>query len=517
MRTIRHDLGAARALWLLAVLSLGAHDVAAQSAAPPSHELVYPYDSGWLRSDPLQATVVVSKTLGIAGAPWMRLRFQSLILGDGATLRITSFSDGAVQEFDAARAREWKLTSAYFNGDALQLDVLAAPGAAASRVVLRSVWIGPLFQPQFSVCGPADDRVPSSDLRIARLLPVGCTGWIFEDAAYCLSTAGHCASTMLQVAQFNTPPSDAAGVMQHPPPEDQYAVDSASIQRENAGVGLDWGYFGCFPNTNTALTPYQRQRAAFAISSPVGQVGQTVRVTGHGLDYDTPTASYTQQTHAGALLSLQGSTLRHDADTTGGNSGSPIFLDNGSLSVVGVHTHGGCTTVGPPGANHGTSSNHGPWALARAQPSGVCAPVASVANYCTPKINSQGCAPSMSATGAPSINATSGSFTLHANSLLNERLGFFLYGSLPKATAFQGGVLCVAPPRRRTGISNTGGSGGGLNCSGSLSFDMGAHIAASTDSTLAFGAIVYVQCWSRDPLDPHGASLSDGLRFTIGP
>ncbi len=513
MRTLRHELRSVRALSVL-VLSFAAH---AQSSAPPSFELAYPYDSGWLRSDPQQSTVVASRTFTVAGAPWMRLRFQSLLLGEGVTLRITSFADGAVQELDAASAREWKQTSAYFNGDALQLDVVAAPGADASRVVLRSVWIGPLFQPQFSVCGPADDRVPSSDVRIARLLPVGCTGWIFEDPAFCLSTAGHCASSMLQVAQFNTPPSDAAGVMQHPPPEDQYAVDPASIQRQNAGVGQDWGYFGCFPNSNTALTPYQRQRAAFPLVPPNGQVGQALRVTGHGVDYDTPTSSYAQQTHDGVLESLQGSTLRHDVDTTGGSSGSPIFLDDGSFSVVGVHTHGGCTSSGPPTANHGTASNYGPWALARAQPTGVCAPVASVANYCTSKINSQGCLPTIGASGAPSINSTSGTFLLQANSLLNQRLGFFLYGSLPKSTAFQGGVLCVAPPRRRTGMSSSGGTASGVDCSGALTFDMGAQIAASTDSTLAFGAIVYVQCWSRDPWDPHGASLSDGLRFTIGP
>jgi hypothetical protein len=50
-----------------------------------------------------------------------------------------------------------------------------------------------------------------------------------------------------------------------------------------------------------------------------------------------------------------------------------------------------------------------------------------------------------------------------------------------------------------------------------LSLDLGALIAAGNDPRLAYGAIAYVQCWSRDPLDPNGSSLSNGLRITIGP
>lgn len=497
-------------------LVLGAGAMA-QSAAPPSIELPYPYDSGWVRGAGAATSVVASKTIVVQGAPWMRLRFESLVLGVGVTIRLTSFRDGAVQELDGERAREWANSCAYFNGDALQLDLVAEPDSEAARVVLRSVWSGPLIQPQFTICGPADDRVSSSDPRIARLLPVGCTGWIFEDPSHCMSTAGHCAGSLLQVVQFDVPPSDASGAMQHPPPQEQYAVDPLSIQRQNGGLGEDWAYFGCFPNSTTALTPHQRQREAFVLAPAPLAVGAPLRVTGMGIDLDTPTASYTQQTHVGALVSLQGTTLRHDADTTGGNSGSPIQLEGAGSLVVGVHTHGGCTSSGTPGGNYGTSAGHAGWALARAQPTGVCAPTASVSAYCTAKLNSLGCLPTLSASGQPSAAGGAGSFVLHANSLLNQRLGFFMYGSLPRAAPFQGGVLCVAPPRRRTPQVSTAGAAAGADCSGGLSYDMGAQIALGADPTLAFGSIVYVQCWSRDPFDPAGASLSAGLRFTVGP
>lgn len=489
----------------------------AQSGAPPSVELSYPYDSGWIQNSTGQTSVLASQSIRVQGAPWMRLRFESLVLGDGVRLRLTSFADGAVQELDGDRAREWSNTSAYFNGDSIQLDLVAAPGAGSTRVILRSVWSGPLLQPQFTICGPVDDRVLSNDARVARLLPVGCTGWIFDDPAHCMSTAGHCGSSQLQVAQFNVPLSDANGVMQHPPPDHQYFVDALSLQRQNGGLGQDWAYFGCFPNSTTSLTPFQRQQAAFALASAQPSVGSAVRVTGHGIDLDTPSASYAQQTHVGAVVSLQSTSLRHDADTTSGSSGSPIFLAGGAATVVGVHSHGGCTSAGPPSANVGTSVSHAGWALARSQPSGVCAPTPSVTSYCTAKLNSQGCLPSLGALGQPSLTGGAGSFTLHASSLLNQRLGFFMYGALPRAAAFQGGVLCVAPPRRRTPQSSTSGAVGSIDCSGVLQFDMGSLIAQGADPALAFGSIVYVQCWSRDPFDPTGASLSAGLRFTVGP
>ncbi len=507
---------AARSVVVASVAVLAA-SAAAQSAAPSSLSLSYPLDTGWVRNTTAFETVISSHTVQVGGSPWMRLRFEALLLAEGVFVRMTSFADGAVQELDADAAREWSASSAYFNGDRIQLELVAAPGAERSRAVLRSVWVGPQQQPQFTVCGPTDDRVLSNDPRVARLLPVGCTGWIFDDPTFCLSTAGHCAATLLQIAQFNVPPSDASGAMQHPPPQDQYAVDPLSIQRQNGGLGADWANFGCFPNPNTGLTPHQRQQAAFTIAAPGLPNAAPLRVTGHGVDLDTPSASYAQQTHVGALVSLVGATLRHDADTTGGNSGSPIELEGAGGLVVGVHTHGGCTSGVPSGGNYGTSTAQASWALARTQPLGVCTPVPSVVSYCTAKINSQGCLPALTATGQPSASGGPGSFVLQASSLLNQRLGFFMYGSLPRAALFQGGVLCVSPPRRRSTQHSSGGSTSGIDCSGVLTLDMGAQIALGVDSALSFGSIVYAQCWSRDPFDPQGASLSAGLRFTIGP
>jgi hypothetical protein len=93
-----------------------------------------------------------------------------------------------------------------------------------------------------------------------------------------------------------------------------------------------------------------------------------VRVTGYGVDGPAPgfgadpdhrnADNQTLQTHAGPYHSevFQSSTdIFHEyrADTMGGNSGSPIIL-NDNLTAIGIHTHGGC----PSYYNKGTSFEH---------------------------------------------------------------------------------------------------------------------------------------------------------------
>jgi len=507
-------------LSLAALVALGPAAAIGSGQSEPLESQSYPYafDSGWQQPAPGSTgeSVLTSTTVLLQGARWVRLRFQAVQLAPGAKLRIASLIDGAVQELDGVDAQRWAQTSAYFNGDGVQLELVAQPGAGPSRVVLHSLWAPPQSVTALSICGAQDDRTLSSDARIARLLPVGCTGWIFNDAAHCMSSAGHCATTELQVAQFQVPLSDPSGALQHPPPEHQYAIDPASVLRRSAGLGLDWAYFGCFPNSNTSLTAHQAQKAAFTLAGGTSAAQSAVRVTGFGVDFDTLSASRAQQTHLATLDSQSGSILRHTADTTGGSSGSPI-VDEASGAVIGVHTHGGCNPPPNVNANNGTSLHEPSWVAARAQPSGVCQPSASVTSYCTSKLNSLGCMPTLSHSGAPSASGGPGSFQVHASSLLNGRLSFMMLSALPRATAFQGGILCVAPPRRRTPPGSSGGTSVGLDCSGVLSLDLGALIAAGNDPRLAYGAIAYVQCWSRDPLDPNGSSLSNGLRITIGP
>jgi V8-like Glu-specific endopeptidase len=354
----------------------------AQTAPLLSEERPVEVDSGLIQAPAAGAgaQVVWSEVVAADGAPWIRLKFDDVRLagserdGNAAYLQITSFEDAAVQTMNARHVRQWQHTSAYFNGDAVLVEVLAFPGTGDSVVRMSEVTAGlPPVEPD-SICGPTDDRLPSEDPRAARLLPVGCSGWMINDCGHCFITAGHCTGS-LSVVQFNVPLSTSSGGLVHPGPEDQYTVDPVSLQSNGGqGVGNDWAYFGVQPNSTTGMTPYEKQGQAFDIaevSPPVGSPAQAIRITGYGTTGSGVPREWNQaqKTHTGPYFAKTGTQLQYQTDTTGGNSGSPVIDETTGLAI-GVHTHGGCTSGG--GANTGTAIEHAGLQAALANPLGVC-------------------------------------------------------------------------------------------------------------------------------------------------
>jgi hypothetical protein len=138
--------------------------------------------------------------------------------------------------------------------------------------------------------------------------------------------------------------------------------------------------------------------------------------------------------------------------------------------------------------------------------------------YCTAKLNSQGCAATIAASGTPNVAGT-GSFVLSCAQVLNQKNGLFFYGINGRHSgAFLGGTLCVKQPVRRTTIVSSGGNATPPDdCSGVLSLDFNAWIAAGHDPALTAGVDVDGQYWYRDPADPFRTGLSNGVEFTIVP
>jgi predicted deacylase len=142
----------------------------------------------------------------------------------------------------------------------------------------------------------------------------------------------------------------------------------------------------------------------------------------------------------------------------------------------------------------------------------VSAPLA----YCTAKVNSALCLPTIGSTGSPSASAGSG-FSISAANVLDNKNGLLFYSkSGANALPFQGGWLCVKSPQTRTAVQSSLGS---PPCNGSFSFDFNAWIASGADPGLVAGAQVWAQYWSRDPgfAPPDNTSLTDALQFTICP
>ncbi|MFT5288155.1 MAG: PKD repeat protein [Planctomycetota bacterium] len=367
-----------RVLGQAALCAAGLVFVASTASAqthPLAQEIVpMSFDSGYAQNDGLEPEVVISFPVFMDQSPWMRLFFEDVVLagdpaaGTGSILRVTSLLDGGQQRMNADHVAQWQNSTAYLNGDAVLVEVLAYPGTGTNRVWLETIAIG-LPDIEESQCGSQDDRLPSSDPRSGRLLPQGCTGWIINDAEGCQLTAGHCGVAGSNVLQFNVPDSNSSGSTNNPPPEDQYSIDSSSIQSNGGqGIGNDYAYFGTFPNSNSGMTAFETQGSAFTIvNPPTFQNGQQIRITGFGVD--SGTRNQTQQTHVGPRVSTSlGTEMEYMTDTEGGNSGSPVIFES-TGDAVGIHTHGGC---GSSTGNHGTGINHTGLQAFLANPKGIC-------------------------------------------------------------------------------------------------------------------------------------------------
>ncbi len=374
---MRPDIAVATSIF--AAFGMAVLETAAQTA--PLEQVTVPaaVDSGFVVNLSGKPGSIFQETIQVPDATWVRLTFDEVILGaapPGAPetyLRITSLADGAVQTLNAPALQQWSFTSAYFNGSSVSLEVVADADAEWSRVVLSSVLAGPPNEGGVAtICGPTDDRVPSDDPRACRTVPGGCTAWLISELASCFLTAGHCFTPGLDVVEFNVPLSASNGQLQHPGPEDQYPVDADSIQLVNGGVGNDWCYFGAFRNSETLLSAFEAQGDAYVLADTAPPVaGQSIRITGYGVDTSPPEWNQIQQTHVGPYIDLAGTTVQYQTDTTGGNSGSPV-VDTSTGLAIGIHTNGGCTSSGD--ANKGTSIGNANLQSARANPTGVCIP-----------------------------------------------------------------------------------------------------------------------------------------------
>jgi len=144
--------------------------------------------------------------------------------------------------------------------------------------------------------------------------------------------------------------------------------------------------------------------------------------------------------------------------------------------------------------------------------------------YCTAKLNSLGCTPTIGATGTPSASSGSG-FAISASGVRNNKSGLLFYGVTGRsATPFQGGTLCVATPIKRTPAVVSGGTPAPVNdCTGVYSIDFNLFTVGGLGGTplpalSTPGTLVNTQFWGRDPgfPPPVNTTLSDALEFAQG-
>jgi hypothetical protein len=198
-----------------------------------------------------------------------------------------------------------------------------------------------------------------------------------------------------------------------------------------------------------------------------------------------------------------------------------------NVALIGTSTSGPWTNVTVPWdpADNGMQFFGGTWNVTTSGQSaspvdfpyeleGNTGCTGSVSVYCTSKVNSAGCTPSIGSTGSPSATAGSG-FVVSTTNELDNKFGLYFYSKTgPNSSAFQGGFLCGMPPLTRTSILNSGGT---PPCNGMYSIDFNSYIASGKDPALVSGQSVWLQTWSRDPASPSTTNLSNAITFTICP
>jgi hypothetical protein len=371
----------------------------------PFHREPYQLDSGKRSDGGVQVAAVFQHTIRVPGAPWLRLHFSDYNLGEQSFITMTSLKDGSRQRLDAMTIREWGSSSAYFNGDAVEIELRVAPGEKdiffQTEEITVGEWVGEaagVLSPQaiVSLCDGDDDRVDSDDDRVGRLALADdspctiddpdciawCTVWIGSNGA--LMTAGHCMDDddppdgvldrdAEDIVEFHIRNSHPDGTPRFADADDQYPLIPGSIQFHfDDSLGDDWAVFAVSRNPNTGLLPQHAQGpgAFFRLTREQPNTGDDLRVTGCGQDATPPgtTGSWnsdtqTQQTDVGPYQgeSASGAAVwhRHRVDTQTGNSGSPmIWEDNGF--AIGIHTAGGCNNPAVNHENAGTSFEHDP-------------------------------------------------------------------------------------------------------------------------------------------------------------
>ncbi len=276
------------------------------STSPLWAQKIIPYNFYHQTDSSTEGSLKVITTVN-ASSDFLRLYFKGTKLGKESYLMLET-ADGAKQKLRHQDLENWRFSSAYFNGNAVKVSLFSGKGDK-NTIVINAIKVndGEIEKPTVKdVVGrktvtsqPAAnsnidyDQLPHAAAvgRFTNGNKAYGTGWIAPNGA--IVTSKRVAYDLVQadgydIIEFNIPPSDHYGSVNHPGPEDQYPVninkrdiDSETynfkrkydfdIENED-GYGewhTTWGIIEALPNS-TGLRPGERQQQHFQIARNPG-------------------------------------------------------------------------------------------------------------------------------------------------------------------------------------------------------------------------------------------------------
>jgi V8-like Glu-specific endopeptidase len=220
-----------------------------------------------------------------------------------------------------------------------------------SIFTLVNIFVNAQINSPNDICG-TDNRILLGHPAVGRIWTGDepATGWILFDGR--IVTAAHVLEgdnsgwIEFNVGYFSDGDCDN---IHHPSAEHQYEINFSSIVKSsNTTISNDWAIFSV--NPSEGKMPIERQNTFFYVEQATSP--DNLMLFGFGSDETPEEFCYLQQKSVGEYLGLDGTIIKHNADTEGGSSGSPI-INVATGKVVGVHTNPSCSTLG---YNQGTST-----------------------------------------------------------------------------------------------------------------------------------------------------------------
>ena len=288
--------------------------------------------SGFIVNPSSRAVIAYDKVIEAPDSDWMRLYFADVMLNEGSAIIVTSLLDGESQRLDADSMDTWRNTTAYFNGSAVRIELIAGPYSTGDmfRLDRYAHQKGVAVHRNCANCD-GDNRDLSYDNRFGRIFPVLCSATIYNEDS-CIVTAGHCLGQG-GVLQFNIPMDGW-----QPPVNDQFPIVFESGL--DGGVGMDYGAITVAPN-EVGEMPYERYGSFAPIHTDPAEdwTSVTIENFGYGNDTTDPGRSFKQQSSTGIITGSYGGdarTLTFDTFIEGGSSGSSLIHDG---QIIGIVTH----------------------------------------------------------------------------------------------------------------------------------------------------------------------------------